>query len=235
MASFGKRTRADGRPTIKFYTGKQGESPWNQDLLWTNYVRLEKDIMFHKKKANLDGSWASKPEGLRDLADAGDVALCSARSGYSASVRSRPSGSIASRRPRSVASSRLSHVSSRASSRPRSSASSRASSRASAQIAALRAEIADATQSLQRSTAEQVTTLVRQIKDETERRAKTEKRLEALVKEAEQRFNWGPDHVRGFRDSNADAISRIPERRYRDSATANFGLSPGLSGGAGCY
>ena len=80
-----------------------------------------------------------------------------------------------------------------------------------------------------------MTTLVSQIKTETEKRANTEKRLEALIKEAEQRFNWGADHVRGFRDTNADAISRIPERRYRDGPIANFGLSPGLSGGAGCY
>ena len=90
----------------------------------------------------------------------------------------------------------------------------------------LRGEILNRTRAIQEETAREITTLVAAIGDESRRRAATEARLEALTREVEHKFKWGPDKVRGFAVTTKEAMANRPKPQMRASELANYGKSP---------
>ena len=225
MASFG--VKVPGQP--KFYKGREGDSPWNQDLLWSHHIDREKGQLFDRPGASDFWDDMQRARTARSLArDGGDgdgPQMGTARSSQ-LTLRSQGGGGGGGRAGSARGSAR---GSSRRSARSgNSSARSGYSSAFSKRrgLDALRQEIVAQTRAIQEQTAKDITDLVSAIGDESQRRQETEARLAALTREVETKFKWGKDKVRGYATTTKEHLAGRPAPAMRDSELSNFGKSP---------
>jgi hypothetical protein len=223
MASFGAKVPGQ-KFGPKFYKGRDGDSPWNQDLLWSHHIDREKGQLFDRPGASDFWDDMQRARTARSLARDGDGPQMGTARSSQLTLRSQGGGGGRAGSARGSARGG-SRRSARSGNRSARSGYSGASSKRRG-LDALRQEIIAQTRTIQEQTAKDITGLVSAIGEESQRRQETEARLAALTHEVETQFKWGKDKVRGYATSTKEHLAGRPAPAMRDSELSNFGKSP---------